>query len=80
MSRPLAYWCCGGDLIAAHGLVLDRADAGALHGLHLDEARAAAKAGDDPARRAALRLAGELSDAVAAADRWRRAGLYAAML
>ena len=46
MSRALAYWHCGGEILCARNLVLTPADAEALHGLHRDEARAAAHAGD----------------------------------
>jgi hypothetical protein len=67
MSRPLAYWHSGGDLVCAGGIVLSASDAAWLHDLYLDEARAAAEADEGSLRARALRLATELSAAAEAA-------------
>ena len=80
MSGPLAYWHCGGELIARSGQVLGPADVAALADLYLDEARAAARVGDGRAEQAARRLERQLSEAASAAARWRRAGCGAVAL
>ena len=73
MSRALAYWHSGGEVLCARNLVLTPADAEALHDLHHDEARAAANAGDRATRDQALNLARQLFEAAGAANRWRQA-------
>ncbi len=79
MSRPLAYWHSGGDMMCAGGMTLSRADAAWLQKLHLDEARAADAAGDRSLSERVLELATELSTTVEAADRWRRASIRQAV-
>jgi len=75
MSRPLAYWHSGGDMVCAGGIILSASDAACLHDLYLDEALAAAEAGRALLRARAMQLATELSAAAEAARRWRRAGV-----
>lgn len=76
MSCPLTYWHSGGDLLCAGRTTADLADAQALLALYDDEARAAANAGDARTRATALQFAAELSEAIRAAKRWRRAAAY----
>jgi hypothetical protein len=73
VTAPLAYWPCGGEVIAAGGMALTLADIEAVQGLHLVEGRAAKAAGDHRAATRAGRLALELERAAEAAARWRRA-------
>lgn len=75
MSRPLAYWHSGGDMMCVGGVALSAADAAWLHDVHLDEARAAVDAGDRLLGARALTLASQLSAAAQAARRWRRASI-----
>lgn len=71
--RRRTFWCSGGDLLAADGRRIDEIDARALHGCYLDEMHAARDAAAARAQAEAKRLATELSEALAAAQRWRRA-------
>ena len=73
MSAPLAYWHCGGEVIHRGARALGPHDGPALRGLYLDEAKAAAAAGDWAGLDRAMRLESELSKAIDAAERWRRA-------
>ncbi len=74
MSRALAYWHSGGDVVSNGGRKLDADDVEALLAWHEDELRAARAADDTAGLASAARRAGDLAAASVAAERWRRAG------